>query len=136
MKEFLMPCICSTCFKRLINWAVAAKRKYPNRQIMVRKINLKLVFWQCNLSAAAAIQCCTKLPAEDLILLYLCLTFGGSPCPKKWGTFLEPICDLATAILHDDSWDPTNCICYPKFSPITKNDGQLCALCGNPQQIH
>ncbi len=40
--------------------------------------------------------------------MYLCLTFGGSPCPNKWGVFSEPICNLATAILHDDSWDPTN----------------------------
>jgi hypothetical protein len=75
---------------------------------MASKIDFKSAFQRCNLSAVTAIQCCTQLPAKDLILLYLRLTFGGSPCPNKWGVFLEPICDLTTAIPHDDSWDPTN----------------------------
>ncbi len=64
-------------------------------------------FRRCNLSAATAIQRCTQLPTVDLILLYLCLTFGRSPCPNEWGVFSEPICNLATTILHNDSWDPT-----------------------------
>ncbi len=75
---------------------------------MARKIDFKSAFQQCNLSAATAIQCCTQLPAEGLILLYLRLTFGGSPCTNKLGVFSEPICNLATAILHNKSWDPTN----------------------------
>jgi hypothetical protein len=28
--------------------------------------------------------------------------------PKQRGAFSEPICNLATTILHDNSWDPTN----------------------------
>jgi hypothetical protein len=107
MKGFLMPCVYVTCLKRLINWTVTARRKYPNRQIMASKINFKSAFQRCNLSAATAIQCSTQLPAKDLTLLYLCLTFGVSPCLNKWGAFLEPICNLATAILHNDSWDQT-----------------------------
>ncbi len=75
---------------------------------MASKIDLKSAFQGCNLSAATVTQCCTQLPVEELILLYLHLTFGGSPCPNKWGAFSEPICNLATAILHNNSWDPTN----------------------------
>jgi hypothetical protein len=108
IKELLMPCVYGTCLRRLINWIVAARRKHPNRQIMASMINFKSAFQWCTLSAVTAIQCCTQLPANNLILLYLCLTFGGSPCPNEWGVFLEPICDLTTAILHNDSWDPTN----------------------------
>ena len=37
----------------------------------------------------------------------LCLTFGGAPCPFKWDIISESIRDLANAILHDDTWDPT-----------------------------
>ncbi len=105
-KETLMPCMYGSCLRRLINWTVAARRKYPRRRIMASKINFKSAFWRCNLSAATAMQCCTQLPAEDLILLYLRLTFGGCPCPNEWGVFSEPICDLATAILHGDLWIP------------------------------
>ena len=40
--------------------------------------------------------------------LYLRLTFGGCPCPNEWGVSMEPVCNLATAILHDDLWTPAN----------------------------
>jgi hypothetical protein len=38
----------------------------------------------------------------------LCLTFGGTPCPFEWGVISETICNLATALLLKDDWDPTN----------------------------
>jgi hypothetical protein len=34
------------------------------------------------------------------------LTFGGAPCPFEWGVILELICNLATAILLNEDWDP------------------------------
>ncbi len=106
IKETLMPCMYGTCLKRIINWTVAARIKYPGRRIFASKIDFKSAFWRCNLSADTAIQCCTQLPTLDLFLLYLRLTFGGCPCPNEWGAFSESICDLATAILHDDLWKP------------------------------
>ncbi len=75
---------------------------------MASKIDFKSAFRRCNVSAATAIQCCTQLPTKRLILLYLRLTFGGCPCPNKWGIFSKPICNLATAILQDDLWTPAN----------------------------
>jgi hypothetical protein len=71
-----------TCLKKLINWTVPVRRKYPGRRIVARKIDSKSAFKRCNLSAATAIQCCTQLLALALILLYLRLTFGGCPCPN------------------------------------------------------
>ncbi len=97
-----MSCVYGTCLKQLINWTVAARRKYPNKQIMASKIIFKSAFQHYTV-----IQCCTKLPFKALILLYLRLTFGGSPCQNKRGVFSKPICNLATAILHNDSWDLT-----------------------------
>jgi hypothetical protein len=44
IKELLMPCVYDTCLRRLINWTIAARRKYPNRQIMASKINFKSAF--------------------------------------------------------------------------------------------
>ncbi len=34
------------------------------------------------------------------------LTFGGALCPYEWGIISETICDLATAIIKNDVWDP------------------------------
>ena len=41
------------------------------------------------------------------MIMLLRLTFGGAPCPNEWSRLSEPICDLATALLHDEKWDPS-----------------------------
>jgi hypothetical protein len=38
--------------------------------------------------------------------MMLHLSIGGKPCPSEWGAISESICDLATAILHSNNWDP------------------------------
>jgi hypothetical protein len=40
-----------------------------------------------------------------LLIIPLCLTFGGSSCPNLWGTFSETICDLANEIIQNEAWD-------------------------------
>ena len=40
--------------------------------------------------------------------MFLHLTFGGAPSLNEWCTLAEPVCDLATAILHDEEWDPSS----------------------------
>ncbi len=74
---------------------------------MASKIDFKSAFCRSHLAAKTIIQCCTQFPVEELLLLYLHLTFGGCLCPHEWGAFSEPICDLANAIQLDDSWDPS-----------------------------
>jgi hypothetical protein len=41
-----------------------------------------------------------------LAFMNLRLTFGGSLCPNFWCSMSEIMCDLVTAILHNDEWDP------------------------------
>jgi len=43
---------------------------------------------------------------EELLLMFLRLTFGGSPGPNKWSVLAKMICDLSNALLLDDNWDP------------------------------
>jgi hypothetical protein len=40
-KEKLMPCYFGRAIKCLINWAVAACRKYPNKRILATKLDIK-----------------------------------------------------------------------------------------------
>jgi hypothetical protein len=42
----------------------------------------------------------------NLALMALRLTFGGAACPSEWSIISETICDLATAIAHDEDWNP------------------------------
>jgi hypothetical protein len=35
----LLPCLYGSCLRRLINWTITARRKYPNRCILASKID-------------------------------------------------------------------------------------------------
>ena len=43
-KEDLLPCRFGACVKRIINWAVAARRKYPGKRILATKIDYKSAY--------------------------------------------------------------------------------------------
>jgi len=105
-KEQLMPCYFGQAMKRIINWAVAARKKYPNIRILATKLGIKAAFQRCHLNATTAIQTCTQLPELRLALMMLRLTFCGAPCPSEFGAISEMICDLINAILQNDDWDP------------------------------
>ncbi len=92
--------------KHLINWAVAACRKYPNKRILTTKLNIKAAYRRCHLNAVMAIQTCTRIPTKGFALMMLRLSFGGAPCPAEWRSIAESICDLAKEILLRDEWDP------------------------------
>ena len=92
--------------QKLINWVVAARRKYPNRCILATTIDYKSAYRRRHLNAKTAIQICTQLPTEGVAIIALRLTFGVDPGPYEWGVVSESIFDLAMKILRDDDWDP------------------------------
>jgi hypothetical protein len=47
-----------------------------------------------------------QLPDDDLAIITFRLTFGGAPCPFKWGIRSETICNLANELLKCKEWDP------------------------------
>jgi hypothetical protein len=106
-KDALLPCMFGHCIKRIINGAVAARRKYPDNRILSSKINYKSAYRRCHLNHKTAIQTCTQIPSEKLTIMALRLTFGGAPGPYEWGVLSESICDLAMAILQDEAWNPS-----------------------------
>ena len=106
----LSPCMYGACLRRIINWACAARTKHPNVRIYASKVDIKSAYRRCHLHPEIALQSCTQIALtndDNLMIMMLRLTFGGKPCPSEWSILAEPICDLATAILQDDSWDPT-----------------------------
>jgi len=98
------------CLKRLINWACAARLKYPDVAIYASKVDIKSAYRRCHLHPATAVQTCTQIDLneeEKLLLMFLCLTFGGAPGPNEWSVLAEPMCDLSTALMQDENWDPS-----------------------------
>ncbi len=105
-KDLLQACRYSFCIQRLINWALAARKQYLNQRIPAAKINYKLAYRQGLLHSTTALQTATQLPDDNLVIITLRLTFGGTPCPFEWGIMSETICDLANELLKCDDWDP------------------------------
>jgi hypothetical protein len=102
----LMPCYFSLALKRVINWAVASRKKYPGKRILATKLDIKVAFRRCHLNVDTAVQTCTQLPDLCLALMMLRLSFGSAPCPSVFGSISESKCNLITAILLHDDWDP------------------------------
>ncbi len=75
------------------------RRKYPGQRILVSKIDYKSAYPQGILHFKTALKTATQLPDEAIAIIALRLTFGGAPCPFKWGIMLESICDLANELL-------------------------------------
>jgi hypothetical protein len=59
-----------------------------------------------HLNGETAVNACIQLPEQDLVLMYLRLTFGGKPCPSEWGAISETVCNLSNAIVSMPEWDP------------------------------
>ena len=112
----LLPCRFGACMRRLANFAVAARKRYPNCRIYASKVDYKSAYRRCHLNHETAVQTITQLPDNDIAIISLRLTFGGGPCPFEWGVLSETACDLANALLHDDSWDPDS-LCAPASVP-------------------
>ena len=60
------------------------------------------------MNTRTAIQTCTQLPEDNLVIIALHLTFGESTGPYEWGKISETICNLATEILQSTDWDPVS----------------------------
>jgi hypothetical protein len=105
-KELLHACQYGFCICRLINWAIAARKKYPGQRILATKIDYKLAYPQGILHFVTALQTATQLPEGNITIIILWLTFGGTPCPFEWGIMSESICDLVNKFLKCKEWDP------------------------------
>jgi hypothetical protein len=55
----------------LINWAIAARKKYPGQRILEMKINYKSAYRQGILHFAMALQTATQLPEDNLAIIIL-----------------------------------------------------------------
>ena len=102
----LDPCKFGRALNRIINWAVAARRRFPGRRILASKIDFKSAYRRCHLNAKTAVQTCTQLPDEGVAVVALRLSFGGRPCPFEFCVASETVCDLTNTLLHSDEWNP------------------------------
>jgi hypothetical protein len=101
-----LACRYGFCIRWLVNWAVAVRRKYSNQHIMATKIDWKLAHQCRTLHFKTALQTAMQLPEDKLVIITLCLTFGGAPFPFKWGISSEIFCSLANKPLKCKNLGP------------------------------
>ena len=107
-KELIQETRYGFCICQIVNWAVAARRRFPGRKILATKIDYKSAYRRGILHFATALKTATQLPDDAAALITLRLTFGGTPCLFEWGVISETICDLANELDQCDDWDPAN----------------------------
>jgi hypothetical protein len=101
--ELLPPCKYGHCIKRIINYIISLRLRHPSTPIFISKFDFDAAFRRCHMSLESALESCCVL--NNLLIIPLRLTFGGSSCPNLWGTFSETICDLANEIIQNEAWD-------------------------------
>ncbi len=112
--NLLQQCKFEKCLNRLINWAVMARRRFPNKRILAKKDNVKSAYHWMHLHHKTAVKTVTQIPELHLALMSLCLTFGSTPGPYKWGVMSETICDLINEMIMREEWQPEQILQLPQ----------------------
>ena len=113
IKEDLQDCMYGSCLFRVIHEILNMRSRYPDKRVLLQKVDWKAAYRRSHLNWQTAIQTITQSVEMDLAFLSLRLTFGGAPNPNYWGEISESTTDLANALFQLDDWDPK-----VLFSPI------------------
>jgi hypothetical protein len=99
------PLFYGGCLSRLIHYILSIRSRHPTVKILGGKSDIKSACHRISLSGDTAAKC--AIMCEQIGLISLRLTFGGSPCPNEWCVTSELCTDLANDILHCEEWNPT-----------------------------
>ena len=106
IKDNLQDVMYGPCLLQIVHLIVDYRRQFPNKKILLSKIDFKSAYRRSHLQAKTAIQTVTQYTPMNLAFVSLRLTFGGSPNPNIWGEVSETATDLANALLACDEWNP------------------------------
>jgi hypothetical protein len=82
---------------------------------------LDATYRRCHLSIETAQESQTVF--DDILLMALWMTFGGSPCPAMWSYIGETLADLCNSIIQNTTWVHT-CL----FDPLSLEIGSPLSL--------
>jgi len=105
-REALLDLIYGDAFRRIIHYIHSFRLHFPSTIILIGKYDFTSAYIHFTLwghSAAA-----TSSIIDDIGLISLQLTFGGSLCPFLWCLIAETLTDLANNILNCSGWDVDN----------------------------
>lgn len=103
INEQLPLCKYGHCLKRIVNYIIGIWLQHPSTPIFLSKLDFDVAYRRCHLDATSALESCCIF--NNFLLVALCLTFGGTPCPNFWEACREPFCDLANKLIHNSQRD-------------------------------
>jgi hypothetical protein len=89
---------------RTLHYIVSIRLCHPKTKIFISKFDLDTAYRRCHLSGSTAHECLSI--HNNILLMALRMSFGGSPCLSLWGYFSDTIADLCNVIIHNEFWDP------------------------------
>jgi hypothetical protein len=112
IQDDLPPCMNSFVLIRSLHYIVNLCYHHPKTKIYISKFDLDAAYHRCHLSGQTATECLTIY--NNILLMALRMTFGGSPCPSLWGIISDTLADICNTLLQCKSWDFTSL-----FDPIS-----------------
>ena len=101
------PCMFGHTLLRVIHYIVNLRKRYPQKNIWIRKEDLKSAYRRMHLNAKSAFTSAVRVRMKQawFILLSIRLPFGGSPCPSEFCLLSDILADLITDLLSCEHWD-------------------------------
>jgi len=104
IQDELPQCMYSHVLLRSIHYIV--------HLIFISKYDIDAAYQRCHLSGKTATECLTI--HENILLMALRSTFGGSPYPSLWGIISDTLADICNTLLQCKNWNHTSL-----YDPIT-----------------
>jgi hypothetical protein len=102
-KQLLPPILYSYALCRCIHYIVDLRARHPQTKIFICKVDIDAAFHRCTLAADTATESLTVF--DNMLLMAMRMTFGGSPCPSLWGIISETLADISNIIIQSKHWD-------------------------------
>jgi hypothetical protein len=86
-----------------IHYILSLWHCHPTTKTFLCKFDIDAAYQRCSFSSNTALESLTIF--NNILLVALCMTFGGSPCPSIWGVISETLTDVRNVLLRSDSWN-------------------------------
>jgi hypothetical protein len=104
VKKDLLPSILySYVLSRSIHYIVNTHARHPSTKIFICKVDLDAAFCRCTLASTTSNE--SLIIFDNMLLIALRMTFGGSPCPSLWGIISETLANLSNTLIHNPYWN-------------------------------
>jgi hypothetical protein len=121
-EEKLLDCLYGWALKRFLHAIVHYRSRFPITPLVMANYDLKAAYrrihftWKFALQSIVTLHGLSPTTPEDsgssdpnldqLALISLRMTFGGSPHPSEFSALSECLADLTNALLQVNDWDP------------------------------